>query len=123
MIRPAILLILTLSACVNHTPSPVLTRSTHQLTEFEQYCMEMFRNILAVQDERDANNNTMNEVNNSYTREEISRDDHRAFFDKWKVVEIQMRDKVTLMYDEAYDNGCFSHTTPASHVLRWRKIK
>jgi hypothetical protein len=120
MIR-IIVLSLLLSACANHNHVPV-TATPDQLTEFEHYCMQMFRSILIIQGERDANNVLMNEVTDSYRDSEISREEHAAFFEKWKAVEDQMRTKVTALYDVAYDEGCFDTSPAAKNILRWRKM-
>ncbi len=120
MIR-IIALFFLISACANHSQLPIAT-SAEQLTEFEQHCMQMFRNILVIQDERDANNVLMSEITNSYNEDEISREEHAEFFKRWRVVEDQMRTKVTALYDVAYDEGCFDTTPAVRNILRWRKL-
>ena len=120
MIRSMLVFFVLLAGCA-HTP----TMSVHVdpvLSEFEQGCMQLFRNILVIQDERAANNTLMGEVTASYSRKEITLDEHKIFFAKWHMVEAQLYTKVTSLYDEAYEDDCFKTTPAVSHIFGWQKI-
>ena len=122
MIKSMMLVFLVLtSACAHRTDVQVPAGET--LTEFEQDCIRTFRNILVVQDERAANNTLMGEVTASYSRQEITLEEHKKFFAKWHIVEAQMYTKVTSLYDEAYNNDCFKTTPAVSHIFGWREVE
>jgi len=121
MIRSMLVFFVLLAGCA-HTPTvPVHVEPV--LSEFEQGCMRLFRNILVIQDERAANNTLMGEVTASYSRKEITLDEHKKYFAKWHIVEAQMYTKVTSLYDEAYNNDCFKVTPAVSHIFGWQEVK
>ena len=103
MVRLVLLLLLS---CVNNSGRSI-ERPYSRLTKAEQHCMRMFQDILTIQDKRNANNILMSEATRRYNEGDITRSDHQAYFQEWQNMESQMRTEVTVMYDTAYDNGCF----------------
>ena len=88
----------------------VLLSCNNHLSEreiFEKKCIAMFEDILYIQNKRDSLNNNMQYIAKLRKEKSISKKKYKAISDEWLKKEAHLRQKVTKLYDKAYDKGCF----------------
>ena len=77
-----------------HTPS------------LEKRCTPLLSQILSIQETRRVLSDGMGEYTRIYKEGIISREAHRDLYENWLKREIELRGKVTLLYNRAYGTGC-----------------
>lgn len=92
MIRLALLCVMFLSCA--HTPT------------LEERCTPMLTEILSIQEVRGVLADEMSEHTRMYKGKKISKEKFGDLLDRWMRTETELRNKVTRLYNIAYQSGC-----------------
>ena len=84
--------------------------------KFELDCINIFEDILKIQEERDYLSNNMQYISRLRKERSISKQKHKAFSQEWINKERYLRDKVTKIYDKAYAKGCFDERSNSLEI-------
>ena len=86
-------------------------KNLNEKDKFELECISLFEDILNIQDERDLLNNNMQHISGLRKQKNINKKKYKAISDEWFKKETYLRNKVTKLYDKAYNDGCFEERT------------
>jgi len=84
----------------------LLVSCAHAPPTLEERCTPLLQEILSIQDLRNSLSNKMGDHTKQYQMEQISKENYKLYFSKWIKTELALRDKVTALYDVAYETKC-----------------